>query len=88
MMSSDPDLPGELIDAIADPSAINAAASFAEVGIDALLDGASAGYLAASLLACSPPRSRASRNRGAARFWASDPAVSTASPSGATQFRG
>jgi hypothetical protein len=38
MMSSDTDLPGELIGAIVDSSAIDAASSLAEVGIDALLD--------------------------------------------------
>jgi len=38
MMSSDADLPGELVDAIADPSAIDAAVSLAEAGFDALLD--------------------------------------------------
>jgi len=38
MMSSDTDLPGELIGAIVDPSAIDAASSLAEAGIDALLD--------------------------------------------------
>jgi len=37
-MSSETDLPGELIGSIVNPSAIDAATSLAEVGIDALLD--------------------------------------------------
>jgi hypothetical protein len=38
VMANSTDLPGELIGAIVDPSAINAASALAEVGIDALLD--------------------------------------------------